>query len=184
MRRFSRICGTLALLAAVACAAPTAAAAGVRAQAGSCQGASAYPPATNAMVGVSTTNPAVGDTVEVSGQAFCGDEAVKIYLNGALRATAHTDATGSFDPPVVVHGPPGDQTLTAVGASGLSSDRGSVVLHVHAAGSGGGGHSSQGSGTEALSLTGIDIALIIAIAVALLAAGTALAYGGRRRRSA
>ena len=183
MRRFARICAALGLLGALALAGPAAADAGtgLHAQTGPCPGTSAYPPTTQAMVAVSTTNPTVGETIEVSGQSYCANEDVQIYLNGTLRATAHTGSTGSFDPPLVVHGPPGDQTLSGIGASGLANDRDSVVLHVQAPG---GGHGTQASATEGLSLTGTDIALIIAIAVALLAGGTALAYAGRRRRSA
>jgi hypothetical protein len=183
MRRFSRMLAALCLLLAASFAVPLGAAAapGPRAQTGPCPGASAYPPVTNAMLGVSTTSPAVGETIEVSGQSYCANEDVKIYLNGVFRATAHTDSTGAFDPPLVVHGPVGDQTLSGIGASGLTNDRDSLVLHVHAARSAHVAESIGGGG--GLSSTGTDIALIVAIAIVLLAGGTAVAYVGRRRRA-
>jgi hypothetical protein len=187
MRNLFRL-ATALCLALVACLAlpvtNAAAASGFRAQTGPCPGAASYPVTTTAMIKSSTTTPYIGEKIEVSGQTYCPNEDVKIYLDGHYKTTAHTDASGSFGPQTVaVGGPAGDQTLTGVGASGLSNDRDSLVLHVRAS-QGTAGEAIGGSGSgSGLSSTGTDIALLVGVAVLLLGGGAALTVTARRRRA-
>lgn len=188
MRNRLRLATTL-FLAVVTCLVPpftaASAAPGFRDAPTSCAGTSSYPVTATAMIKVSTTTPYIGEKIKVSGQGFCVTETVRIYLNGHLKATAHTDASGSFDPEITVGGPAGDQTLAAIGSSGKSSDRDSVVLRVRAAraveGTGIGG--TAGGSAGGLSSTGTDIVLLAILAMLLLGGGSALTVIARRRRS-
>ena len=194
MRNLLRLMALLCLATGVCLAAPTAAGAstGIRSQAAApCPGGTSYPVSASAMIKVSTTAPYIGETIKVSGQAFCPNEVVRIYVNGHLRATTQSDASGAFDPSLKITGPAGDQTLTGVGASAQPNDEDSLVLHVHAqqgiAGesivAGGSGNASASGGASGLALTGEDIALIVLVAALLLGGGTALTVAARRRRS-
>lgn len=143
---------------------------------GSCPGSQAYPPTADATVEASSTAPAAGASIEVSGVHYCGNEDVTITIAGKTAGTAHTDAQGSFDPEVVVPGPSGAKQLCGVGASGLAADADCLTLTVQTAG----GQAEPASGGTAF--TGADIALIVAVAVLLLAGGVAFSTAGRRRR--
>ncbi len=173
----------LVLLGAVF--APTAASARPLAQApASCPKPKPYPPAPNATVQSSTTTPNAGDTIEASGINYCPDEDVDLTIGGQHVGTAHTDANGSFDPPVVVPGPSGEKQLCGVGASGLSTDQDCLTLTVGGNGgsnAAGGGGSGNNGGTA---FTGTQVALLLLIALALLGGGIAFSTAGRRKQSA
>jgi hypothetical protein len=180
MRRlFSAL--VVACLAAVALvAAPavaSAASGGLHAIAPTCPAAN-YPPTPNATVMSSTTTPFIGQKLEVSGSAYCPDEDVRLTIGGTFVGTAHTDATGAFDPSAIVPGPVGQKQLCGVGASGLANDRDCLPLTI-----------SAGHGTDAvttgggLAMTGTQIAGLVVLAVALVAGGAFLAAAGRRRKT-
>ena len=178
MRRALSWLGVLTLVALTAVALPDAAAAAPlhTAPSGSCPGSQAYPPTPDATVEASSTAPATGASIEVSGVHYCGDEDVTITIAGKKVGTAHTDAQGSFDPKVVVPGPSGAKQLCGIGASGLAADANCLTLTVQTAG----GQAEPASGGTAF--TGADVALIVAVAVLLLAGGVAFSTAGRRRR--
>jgi hypothetical protein len=165
------------LLSAVLVAAPAAAhAAAVRSPGGPpCPHPSAYPPTPDATVQASTTHPEVGQHIEASGIRYCPNENVTLTIAGTFVGTAHTDSAGSFDPQVVVPGPPGQKPLCGIGASGLPDDRDCLTLFVQGAGTS--GNSSGGT-----SITGVEIGALTAVAALLIVAGVAFARAGRRRK--
>lgn len=180
MRRIWTLTSAAVVALGLALAVPAAASASASASvAGACDN-SAYPPSPHATIMASTTTPSVGETIEASGAAYCGDEDVRITLAGAFVTTTHTDRTGGFDPPVKIT-QVGKLRLCGIGASGLRNDRDCLTLTVRAHHQGGGGGHNPGGGT---SFTGVDILLLILLAVVLLAAGWALVAAGRRRRLA
>jgi hypothetical protein len=83
---------------------------------------------------------------------------------------------GKFDPAVVVPGPVGDKPLCGVGASGLSTDRDCLILHVRAS-------NTVTTSNPPLGSTGAEVATLIAVAVVLLGGGALLVTAGRRRKS-
>ena len=135
-----------------------------------------YPPSPNATVQSSTTRPRVGQHIEASGIHYCPNEDVTITIAGQFVGTGHTDNAGTFDPGVVVPGPPGKKQLCGIGASGLSRDRDCLTLFVQGSGTGG---QSSGGGT---SFTGVEIGAMIAVAIALLVGGVVFARAGARRK--
>jgi hypothetical protein len=135
-----------------------------------------YPPAPNATVQSSTTHPKVGQQIEASGIHYCPTEDVRLTIGGKFVGTGHTDATGAFDPQVVVPGPPGQKLLCGIGASGLATDRDCLTLFVAAAGTSNGG---SGGGT---SFTGVEIGALIAVAAVLLVGGAVFLRAGQRRK--
>lgn len=153
--------------------------------------AGAYPPGTCAEISVSTTTPIVGAKIEVSGSSFHANEDVSIYIGGTVTVdgcqvtlsggikvgTAHTDASGNFDPQVTVPNLLGTQPLTGLGASGAADDSATLNLKISAANTGGtGGHRPPAG-------TGVAIAAMLVAAGLLIFGGLALVRSGRRRRS-
>ena len=184
MRRMTRLVAVLGLLvAAVMFGAAGASATPARALAsvGSCPGNSAYPVTTPAEILASTTTPFIGQVIEVSGLTYCANEDVKIYLRGVYVETTHTDAAGSFDPPLKVTGPVGPAELSGIGASGLPGDQDSLILQVRGPNGVEGTTATRGGG---LPFTGTQTALLLALAALLLAIGGATLYAGRRRKGA
>jgi hypothetical protein len=179
MRRCTAVAGSIMLAFGLALAIPAAAGgAGLHAVGGACN-ATAYPPSPHAMIMSSTTTPALNETIEASGAAYCPDADVRLTLDGAFVGTTHTDGTGAFDPPVKVT-KTGKLPLCGIGASGLANDRDCLTLTVKSLGTGGvQGHKPGGGGT---SLTGADILLICVAGAVLLAAGWAFVAAGRRKR--
>lgn len=152
-----------------------------------------YPPGStsSAQLALSTTFAHPGDTVEVSGAHYRPNEAVTIYITGSMTqckpstftggikvGTGHTNASGSFDPAVVVpNGLSGTVTVYGLGASLLPTDYSTQPLNI--AGAGG-----SGGGTQPPAHTGVDIALMLTAGGLLLGAGVVFTRGGRRRRAA
>jgi hypothetical protein len=166
----------------VALAAPMAvSAAPVRATApDTCPQPQPYPPGPHATVQVNTTNPFVGETIEVSGINYCPNESVDIQIEGKHVATAHTDSTGAFDPPAVVPPPAGAQQVCGIGASGLSTDQDCLTINVRAKSNATTPPSNTNGGTAS---TGVKIALLGLLALVLVVSGVVLATLGRNRRN-
>jgi hypothetical protein len=156
------------------------AAATTSAASGNCPG-SQYPPQ-QATIMASTTTPNINQTIEVSGINYCPNEDVTLTIRGQYVGTAHTDSQGSFDPPVVVPGPAGQAVLEGVGASGLPTDKDSLILTIRGTTPAGGSETTVPGG-GGLSHTGVAVAGLIAIAVVLLGGGALLSGAGRRRRA-
>jgi hypothetical protein len=185
MRRLSVLLAVLGLALGAALAAPAMATARpAQAVAGACS-ADAYPPSPHATIMASTTTPKVGETIEASGTSYCPDEDVALTLDGTGVGTAHTDAQGAFDPPVVVNKAGNALQLCGIGASGLAADRDCITLSTAAGsqppGGNGTGAGSSGGGTA---FTGSDIAALCLLGAVLLFGGGALVAVGRRRRLA
>jgi hypothetical protein len=144
--------------------------------AGTCPKPKPYPPAPSATVQVNTTRPIVGETLEISGIAYCPDEDVELTIAGEHVGTAHTDAQGNFDPPVTTPGPPGQKQVCGIGASGLATDRDCLLIEVpDAAGS---PPPDEGGGTA---FTGVQIALLGLAALVLIVGGVVLTTLTRNR---
>jgi hypothetical protein len=158
-------------------AAPTQAA--QQAAPGSCPKPKPYPPGPNATVEVNTTIPHVGDPLEISGIKYCPDEDVDLTIAGQHVGTAHTDSTGAFDPQVTTPGPPGRKQVCGVGASGLTTDRDCLFIHVPAAGASSAAPPGPSGGTA---FTGVQIALLGLLALVLVVGGVVVATLGRNRR--
>jgi hypothetical protein len=177
MPRLLSLFAVLGLCAATMLFAPTTAlASGVHAAAavGACPNPGPYPPSTgHATIQSSTTTPFIGESIKASGINYCANEDVRLTIGGTFVGTAHTDASGSFDPFVTVPGPAGQADLCGVGASGLANDQDCLTLTIREHGPSGGG----------VAFTGVQIAELVILAVLLLGGGAAMAYGGRRRRS-
>lgn len=168
--------GTLGLLALFAPA--SASAAPARAAAPQfCDPSDTYPFGPDATVQVDTTQPSVGDKIEVSGIKYCPNEDVDITIAGKHVGTAHTDADGSFDPTVETPGPAGSKQLCGIGASGLSRDADCLTINV-----GGSSPGAPSGGTPAF--TGVEIALLGFVALAAIVGGIVFTTLGRNRRSA
>ncbi|MGH8961785.1 MAG: hypothetical protein ACRDWT_11450 [Jatrophihabitantaceae bacterium] len=181
MRRFVRLIAVFGLLLLAGVALGGAASPAQASAQQVCPHSTGYPMSPGVMIMASTTTPFVGQRIEVSGKNYCPDEDVTILLRGKNVGTAHTDASGAFDPGVKVTGPVGRATLLGRGASGQSLDRDSLVLTVRAGtGSGSGAGSPSGGG---LAVTGTELAAMIVLAALLLGGGIALTVAGRRNRS-
>lgn len=181
MRRFVSRLVLFGLLAMTALAVPFAAhAAPVSAAAApaKCPHPLPYPPFPNATVQSSTTHPHVGDKIEASGIHYCPNEDVRITIGAKFVGTGHTNSVGTFDPQVVVPGPPGNKLLCGVGASGLAADSDCLTLFISAHGTAG-GSGNNGGGT---SFTGVEIGALIGLAVALIIGGVVFARAGARRK--
>jgi hypothetical protein len=184
MRRLFAALAVFSLAVTAFLAAPAAAFAGSAglhsaAEAGTCPGQT-YPPEPNATVMASTTTPFAGQKIEASGTVYCPDEDVTLTIAGKFVGTAHTDASGAFDPQVVPSGPPGDKQLCGIGASGLSNDQDCLTLHVTA------GHGVEAAGTGGgggLAFTGAQVTGLIALAVVLVVGGAFFTAAGHRRKS-
>jgi hypothetical protein len=187
MRRLVVSLSVLALLLASALAVPVSAGAQparAAAAAGACND-DAYPPSPHATIMSSTTTPAVGETIEASGTYYCPNEDVQLTLDGADVGTAHTDAQGAFDPPVVVTKAGSALQLCGIGASGLADDRDCITLNTRAAvaaGDGTGSGSGSGNAGGGTALTGLDVAGLVALGVVLLVGGAVLVATSRRKR--
>lgn len=131
-----------------------------------------------AQIMVSTTDPFVGQKIEISGKDFHSDEDVKLYIADVYVGTAHTDLLGSFDPPAITPNRPGPQIVKGVGASGQADDIATTPITIRVAGVA--GESTGGGG--GLASTGVKIAGLSLLAAALLIGGGLLARSGRRRR--
>ena len=180
MRRMLYPLLTLGILVAAVAAPMTATAAPIRSTvaAGACDESQAYPPSPNATVQINTTDPFVGESAKVSGINYCPNEDVDITIAGQHVGTGHTDSNGSFDPDVIVPGPPGEKQVCGIGASGLSNDRDCLTIQVRAKGA---THQPGGGGTA---MTGVEISLLGLLALLLVVAGVAMTTLGRHRRAA
>jgi LPXTG-motif cell wall-anchored protein len=137
-----------------------------------------YPPVGTAPLAVSTTTPAPGETITVSGNGFGPNEVVTLVLHSVpvTLASTLTDSNGTFSVPVTI---PSDvrgvHVLTATGRTTGTTFSITLTIGFEPPGGGGGG----GLPNTGLMVWGLGI-----VAVALLTLGAALVVSGRRRRSA
>jgi LPXTG-motif cell wall-anchored protein len=141
--------------------------------------AAPYPPGGTPTLSVSTTVPAPGQTIIISGTGWGADEVVTLVLHSTpvTLASPLTDGNGAFSVPATIPSDvQGDHVLTATG--GTTGQTISITLTISsqpATGGGGGG----GLPNTGLMVWGFGI-----VAVVLLTLGAALVVSGRRRRSA
>jgi hypothetical protein len=147
----------------------------------------AYPPHTCPTLSVSTTHPAVGEQITVTGQRFDANERVTLVLTKPTHklGTATTDADGTFSTTVrMPAGVTGHKTITARGAQSVCpADPVQILIENRSADNGGPGGSGGSGGTPAM--TGMDIGGLLIAAAALIGLGLLLnrrRTGARRRR--
>ena len=150
--------------------------------------AAAYPPTTCPTIAVSTTAPAVGETITVSGSNFDADATVTIQLHSATYdlGTDHTDASGTFSARVTL--PAGVTGHHLIEVQGAQSACPADPVQVDIQGTGGpasasvanGSPGSPGTGTA---FTGVDILGLLVAAAALIGLGVLLNRRSSGRRS-
>lgn len=142
-------------------------------------------------IAVSTTNPAEGSTIDVSGTDFDADSTVTLTLYSQPYAlgSVTTDSSGAFAASVTLpDGVTGTHTIVGQGPSSSAS----VIIEIYAvnqdsgnsgnaAGANGSGSSGSGSG-GGLASTGFAVAGIGVVGLGLLVGGTVLLLSGRRRK--
>jgi IPT/TIG domain-containing protein len=139
----------------------------------------AYPPTICPTISVSTTKPAVGETITVTGQNFDPSKSVTLVLNSKtyVLATVKTDAAGSFSTKVKMPaGLTGSHVLSVKGAqSGCPADPIQIVI-------GGAPVTSPATGPNGgpPAFTGVDVLWLLLAAAALIGVGVLL----NRRRGA
>lgn len=143
--------------------------------------ASAYPATTCPTLGVSTTTPAPGESITVTGSDFDAHTSVTLLLDrsSTVLGTAHTDGTGSFTTHVTMpDGVTGNHLIEAKGAQTQCPADPVQIFPGHAA-TGPGAPDTGGPGTA---FTGLDIVGLLLLAAALLGTGAAVHRRGSRSR--
>lgn len=144
----------------------------------------AYPPTTCPTLAVSTTKPAVGETITVTGRNFDAHASVTVVMHSRtyVLAKVRTDASGSFSTGVTMPaGLTGHHIIQATGAqSACPADPIEIVITGTTTASAGTG--GPGGGTA---LTGVDILGLLVAALAMIGAGVLLnrRRGQQARRS-
>jgi hypothetical protein len=144
----------------------------------------AYPPTTCATISVSTTTPAVGEAITVTGKNFGPHAKVTLILQSKtyVLGTVTTSATGTFGTDVTMpRGLTGHHILSAQGGNPLcQADPIEIVI-----GANGASPTPGPNGPPGTAFTGVDVLWLIALAAALIVVGIALnrRSNSRRRRS-
>jgi hypothetical protein len=147
----------------------------------------AYPPHTCPTLSVSTTHPAVGEQITVTGQQFDADTRVSLTMTAPTYdvGTARTDADGNFSAHVrMPAGVTGNKIITVKGGQSVCpADPIQLFIEDRTTGNGGPGGGGGGGGTPAM--TGVDIGVLVLVAGGLIGLGLLLnrrRSGARRRR--
>lgn len=141
-------------------------------------------PYTNApSIAVSTTSPAEGSTITVTGTDFDANSTVNLTLYSQPYAlgSVTTDSSGAFAASVTLpNGVTGSHTIVAQGPSSSASV--SIEIYSKSQGSGyAAGNNGSGS-SGGLASTGFAVAGIGVVGLALLIGGSVLLLSGRRRK--
>ena len=134
-------------------------------------------------IAVSTTNPAEGSSIDVTGTDFDAGSTINftLYSQPYALGSVTTDSSGAFAVSVTLpDGVTGTHTIAAQGPTSSAS----VTIEIYAVNQGSGGAagdngSSSGGG---LASTGFAVAGIGVLGLGLLAGGTVLLLSGRRRK--
>jgi hypothetical protein len=156
------------------------------AQATPAHAALAYPPTTCSTLSVSTTHPAVGAKITVTGANFVPNHSVKLILrtHTYFLVALTTDANGAFSVQVQLPaGVTGHHKIIAIGGSpngnGCPPDP-FQIIDIHGPGSPTATSSQPGGPTA---FTGLDIGALLGAAALLIAAGVLFTRRGRNRSS-
>jgi hypothetical protein len=144
------------------------------------QPAHAYPAGVGASVSLSTTCVDAGATLDVFGQDFAPNAAVRLTLGSdaaVLLGFAQADSTGALAVSVTV---PAD---VAAGTHTLqvdsATDTAFATVQVGCGGAGGGAAAGGGG----LSQTGVAVVGTVALGIALLTGGLLMVLAGRRHKT-
>ena len=140
--------------------------------------AGAYPGSTPAAVSVSTTTPAPGASLAISGSGFEPGETISLVFHSTPTSlgSVTADSSGAFSTSVTI--PAGASGSHEIVGTGLTSGAvATIALDV-----GGSSSSSSGSGSSGLSDTGVAVIGIGAVGVVLLVGGGLLMLAGKRRK--
>lgn len=126
----------------------------------------------------------VGDKVTCSINGFGANEPVAVTLDKASAGKATADGNGSAKFPFTVPDgtTDGPHTLLFTGQTSKTTGAFPFVVAAAIAGENAGGVGGGGAGGP-LAFTGVEVAELIAVGFALLAGGTAVTVGARRRRT-
>jgi hypothetical protein len=143
----------------------------------------AYPPTTCATISVSTTTPAVGEAITVTGKNFGPNAKVTLTLHTRtyVLGSVTTSATGTFTKRVTMPaGVAGNHLLSATGGNPLCQpDPVQISIGVGAT------ETPGPNSPPGTAFTGVDVLWLVALAAVLIALGVALnrRSNTRRRRS-
>ncbi len=146
----------------------------------------AYPPTICPTLSVSTTTPAVGETITVTGINFDPNAHIRIELHTKIYVLANvvSDASGAFSTPVTMPpGVTGNHLIFAVGGGFDTAQCPPDPIQIQV-GVGPTSSSAHPGPNPPPAITGFDILALIVGAAALLGVGLALNRGGKRRRAA
>lgn len=139
--------------------------------------AAPYPPASEcATFEVSTTTPAAGATVEVSGRNWQANAAVRVWISPEPRplGTLRANGSGAFSGGVEIPSDREGRNYLSARGKAQCEEPAPVAIDVQ-----GGGAQATGD----LPLTGEDIATMVLLGLALSAAGALVVTAVRSRRS-
>lgn len=146
-------------------------------------------PYTNApSIAVSTTSPAEGSTITVTGTDFDANSTVNLTLYSQPYAlgSVTTDSSGAFAASVTLpNGVTGSHTIVGQGPSSSASVSIEIYSNSQGSGNASGNNAAgnNGSGSSGgLASTGFAVAGIGVVGLALLIGGSVLLLSGRRRK--
>jgi hypothetical protein len=150
--------------------------------------AQAYPPTTCATLSVSTTHPAPGAKITVTGSNFLANTKVKLVLHSKtyFLVAVTTDANGDFSVQVQLPAgvSPGHHRIIAKGgANGVKNCPADPFQTLSIQGSAQSPTPTSTGSSGPTAFTGVDIAALLGAAALLVAAGVLFARSGRRRSS-
>ena len=134
-------------------------------------------------IAVSTTSPAEGSTITVTGTDFDANRTVDLTLYSQPYAlgSVTTDSSGAFAASVTLpNGVTGSHTIVGQGPSSSASVSIEIYSNSQGYGSGSSGSGSDGS----LAYTGVAVAGIGVVGLGLLIGGSVLLLSSRRRKVA
>ncbi|MBW8801510.1 MAG: IPT/TIG domain-containing protein [Streptomyces sp.] len=136
--------------------------------------AGAAPYTNQPTVRASTTNPAVGGTLTLSGSGFGANDTLTITLDtGDTLGTTTTDSSGAYSVTVTLPaGVSGDHTIVV--ADEATDESASIAITI--------GSGSNPSGGGGVSNTGVAVMSIGGVGALLLVGGLSLMLLGKRRR--
>lgn len=130
-----------------------------------------------ASISLSASVAQCGGHVTVTGTGFAANEVVTITLHSKPVVLTTVTANGSGNFSVVVNLPAGVDGHHTIVATGATGDKASAKITIESCGAG-----TAGGSHGPTAVTGVAIMAIGGLGVLLLAAGTVLLIGARRRR--
>lgn len=145
-----------------------------------------YPPTQCATLAVSTTQPAAGEPITVTGANFTPGQTVTLELHSDPRVvgSAVVQSDGTFSTQVTIPSDLyGQHLLITTGGTPSCGVDPYVELQISASQIAGEAIGPNSGGSSGLSSTGVQIALLLAIAAFALVVGAGVTRAGKARRT-